>query len=46
MWAKVPTQFQLPLLDNDWVLAKEPIAVLDIRMVKCKGRAVIEVLVH
>ena len=43
---KMLTQFQLPLLDNDEVLAKEPIAVLDRRMVKRRGRAVTEVLVH
>ena len=44
-WAVTPTQFQLPLLDTDGVLTKEPITLLDRRMVKRRGRAVTEVLV-
>ena len=43
---KEPTQFDLPLLDADGVLAKEPIAVLDRRMNKRRGRLITEVLIQ
>ncbi|XP_022760138.1 uncharacterized protein LOC111306584 [Durio zibethinus] len=39
-----PTQFHLPLLDGDRTLAQEPVAILDMRMNKRRGRLVIEVL--
>ena len=39
-----PTQFQLPLLDSEGVLAKEPIAIVDRRMNKKRGRLCTEVL--
>ena len=41
-----PVQSQLPLLDADGVLSKEPIAIMDRRINKRKGQAITEVLVH
>ena len=38
--------FPLPLLTDDGLLAKEPLSILDRRMVKKQGHVVIEVLVH
>ena len=40
------TQSQLPLLDDQGLLAKEPLSILDRRIVKKKGQAVTEVLVQ
>ena len=40
------TQSQLPLLDADGIIAKEPIAILDRRMNKRRGRLCTEVLVQ
>ena len=39
-------QSQLPLMDRDGLIAKEPLAILDRRMTKRRGRACIEVLVQ
>ena len=39
-------QSQLPLLDDTGLIAKEPISILDRRMVKKQGQAVTEVLVQ
>ena len=39
-----PVQSQLPLLDVDGVISKEPIVILDRQIVKKCGHAVIEVL--
>ena len=39
-------QFELPLLDADGVLSKEPIAILDRRLNKRRGKAITEVLVQ
>ena len=41
-----PVQQSLPLLDNAGMIAKEPLAVLDRRMVKRRGQACTEVLVQ
>ena len=41
-----PIQQSLPLLDNVGMIAKEPSAVLDHRMINCKGQASTEVLVQ
>ena len=38
-----PAQSQLPLLDVDGVLAKEPVVILDRRMNKCRGKLITEV---
>ena len=43
---KHSVQSELPLLDVDGVLSKEPIAILDRRINKRKGRAITEVLVQ
>ena len=43
---KATTQYQLPLMDADGMLAKEPVAILDRRMNKCRGRVCTEVLVR
>ena len=43
---KHSVQSELPLLDADGVLSKEPIAISDRRINKRKGRAIIEVLVQ
>ena len=40
------TQSQLPLLDTDGLISKEPIVILDRRMIKRRGRPCTEVLVH
>ena len=40
------TQSQLPLLDDQGLLAKEPLSILDRRIVKKRGQAVTEVLVQ
>ena len=39
------TQYQLPLMDAEGVIAKEPVAILDRRMNKKRGRLCTEVLV-
>ena len=41
-----PVQSQLPLLDVDGVISKEPIAILDRRIGKKRGHAVTEVLIQ
>ncbi|KAK5772347.1 uncharacterized protein LOC108462731 [Gossypium arboreum] len=41
-----PTQAQLPLVDDHWVLPKEPAQIVDRRMVKKGNWAVTEVLVE
>lgn len=41
-----PVQNSLPLLDTAGMIAKEPLAVLDRRMVKRRGQACTEVLVQ
>ena len=41
-----PTQFQLPLLNSEGVLAKEPIAIVDRMMNKKRGRLCTEVLLQ
>ena len=40
-----PSQPHLPLIDADGLIAKEPIAVLERKMVKRNNRAVTEVLI-
>ena len=40
------TQSDLPLLDGDGLISKEPVAILDRRLNKRKGRAITEVLVQ
>ena len=40
------TQSHLPLLDDQGVLAKEPISIMDRRLVKRRGQALTEVLVQ
>ena len=42
---KRTVQFDLPLMDVDGVISKEPIAILDRRINKRKGKAITEVLV-
>ena len=41
-----PTQSHLPLLDDQGLIAKEPLSILDRRIVKKHGQAVTEVLVQ
>lgn len=43
---KALVEFQLPLLDSDCVLMKEPIAILNRRIIKRRNQAVIEVLIQ
>ena len=43
---KAPAQSQLPLLDANGVLAKEPVAILDRRMNKRRGKLITEVLIQ
>ena len=40
------TQSHLPMIDDEGLIAKEPVAVLDRRLVNRRGRAVTEVLIQ